>query len=103
MCFKYEFRIHKTYILTKKLNFMVEGLTKKKAIVKLLELLEEGDFSGAEISSKLGTSYGSVRTILSFLIQLDFVESVPQKKRGKPYRLTKYGKQHLKRIMEDAE
>ena len=76
-------------------------MTKKKAIVKVLELLKEGDRSGAEISSSLAASYGSIRTILSFLNQLGFVEPVPEEKRGKPYRLTKHGEQLLER-MKDA-
>lgn len=72
-------------------------MSQKKAIQRILELLAEGNFSGAEISSRLDTSYGGVRSILSFLKQLGFVEPVPEEKRGKPYRLTKMGKEYLKR------
>lgn len=78
-------------------------MSQKKDIQRILELLAEGNFSGQEISSKLEASYGGVRAVLSFLKQLGFIEPVPKEKRGKPYRLTDWGKEYLKKVRKGRE
>lgn len=62
---------------------------------KILKTLETKQQSTQELATSLGASLGTVRGILCLLKKDNLVEPKPEEKKGKPFQLTKKGKQYL--------
>lgn len=73
------------------------------AIDKILNLLQEGNYSTSEIAEKLKMPLGTVRSTVSLLTRMGLTEPVPAKKRGTPFRLTEEGKKKIEEAIKAGE
>jgi len=68
-------------------------MSKEPSIVRIVKLLGTGDYTTAEIASKLGISKASVRSLVSLLASLGMVKK--EKLPRVSYSLTEYGESGL--------
>jgi len=69
---------------------------KEPSIVRIVKLLETGEYTTAEIATKLGLSKASVRSLVSLLASLGMVKK--EKLPRVSYSLTEYGKEGLEKL-----
>lgn len=71
------------------------------AIDKILKALLQHHRSTEELSKDLDLPMGTVRSTLSTLKRMGFVEPVPEEKRGVPFKLTKAGQEKVTKRADD--